>query len=125
MYTLIFAYLVSPVHLHCIVGTFRFFLFSFIRAHKKHKNANKRMSYFFPLRCFKHIFYFCSLVAFRTFAWLRFCAFSAFGGAFGAFGAFCALKTALITSFISLLNLSYYKREFFLITIFFNYRNLL
>ena len=53
MHALTFAYLVSPVHY--IVGTFLFFyflLFSFLRRHKKHKNAHKRISDFFPLRFF-------------------------------------------------------------------------
>ena len=61
------------------------------------------------------------VLCFRAFSWLR----------LSSFGAFCAksfrkkeFKTALITSFILLLNLSYYKHEFFLIAIFFNYHNL-
>ena len=72
-----------------------YFLFSFLRVHKKHKNANKRISYFFPLRCFLSAFFiFVRLFAFCTFAWLRFCAFWCFlcflvlFGVFGAFGAF-------------------------------------
>ena len=36
------------------------FYFFFLRSYKKHKNANKWISYFFPLRCFlSAIFYFC------------------------------------------------------------------
>ena len=72
-----------------------FFLFSFFGVHKKHKNPNKRISYFFPLRCFSSAFFiFVRLFAFCTFAWLRFCAFWCFlgflvlFGVFGAFGAF-------------------------------------
>ena len=64
---------------------------------------------------FKRIFCFCSLVAFCTFAWLRFCAF-------GAFCYFCAceifsqknskkFKTALIISFILLLNNSFWLHK--------------
>ena len=34
-----------------------FFLFSFLRAHKKHKNTNKRISDFFPLRSFLCAFF--------------------------------------------------------------------
>ena len=108
---------------------FSFFLFSFLRVPKKHKNANKRISYYFPLRCFLSAFLiFVWLFAFCAFAWLRFCAFCAFlcflillvlFYAFGAFWwflvrfvlvkSFCkknktkAFKTALITSFILLL----------------------
>ena len=99
--------------LHC--RDFFIFLFSifFLRAHKKHKNANKRISSFFPLRCFLSAFLiFIRLFAFCAFAWLRFYAF----GAFCTFWCFlvCAksfckkniykeFKTALITSFILLL----------------------
>ena len=40
-----------------------FFRFSFLLAQKKFKNANKRISDFFPpLDVFKRIFYFCSLI---------------------------------------------------------------
>ena len=74
--------------LHCRDFSFFYFLFSFLRAHKKHKNANKRISYFFPLRCFLSAFFiFVRLFAFCAFAWLRFCAFCAFGD-FGAFWCF-------------------------------------
>ena len=47
-----------------------YFLFSFLPVYKTHKNANKRISYFFPLRCFLSAF----LI---LFAYLRFCAFCA------------------------------------------------
>ena len=94
---------------------------------------------------FEHIFYFCSLVAFCAFAWLRFCAFvflmlfMLFVCAKSFFFFFLnkGFKTVLITSFILLLNLCCYKHEFFnhyylfqlsqyfsIITIFFNYHNL-
>ena len=93
--------------LHCRDFSFFYFLFSFLRAHKKHKNANKRISYFFPLRCFLSAFFiFVRLFAFCAFAWLRFCAFYAFG-AFGAYKIFSLkkkFKTALITSFLLLLS---------------------
>ena len=99
--------------LHCRDFSFFYFLFSFLRAHKKHKNANKRISYFFPLRCFLSAFFiFVRLFAFCAFASLRFCAFCTFGS-FGAFWCFLVrakslckkkeFKTALITSFILLL----------------------
>ena len=123
--------------------SFFYFLFSFLRVHKKHKNANKRISYFFPLRCFLSAFFiFVRLFAFCTFARLCFCAlvllvlFVLFMRA----KSFCKknkeFKTALITSFILLLNSSYCKHEFFkhynffqslqsfsIITIFFNHCN--
>ena len=38
-----------------------FFLFSFLRVHKKHQNANKRISNFSPLRCFLSAFLFAYL----------------------------------------------------------------
>ena len=94
MYALTFAYLVSPVHLHCIVETFFFFFslfsifyfpFSFLCVHKKHKNANKRISYFFPLRCFLSHFLFFSLIC--VFVFLLGCVLVLFD-AFYAFGAF-------------------------------------
>ena len=102
------------VHLHC--GFFLFFLFSFLRAHKKHKNANKRISDLFPLRCFlSALFNFCSLVAFCAFACLRLCTFVLL--VFSVLlvllvilvraKSFCKknkeFKTALITSFTLLL----------------------
>ena len=76
------------------MGTFLFFLFSifyflfsFLRAHKKRKNANKEISYFSPLRCFLSAFLiFVCLFAFWDFAWLRFVLF----GGFCAFDAFCS-----------------------------------
>ena len=89
------------------MGTFLFFLFSFLRAHKKHRNANKRISDFFLTDVFKRIFYFCSLVAFCAFAWLRFCAFVLLVLLVRA-KSFCkknkGFETALITSFILLLS---------------------
>ena len=86
------------VLVHYIVETF-YFLFSFLRMHKKHKNANKRITYFFPIRCFLSAFFiFVCLFVFCTFVWLCFCALCAFWGflmLFGAFGAFCAYKIFL------------------------------
>ena len=107
---------------------FSLFLFPFLRVHKKRKNANKRIGYYFPLRCSLSAFLiFVCLFAFCAFAWLCFCDFCTFCvfrcfwcflGIFGAFGA-CEIfslkkkkkitkskefKTALITSFILLLS---------------------
>ena len=82
----------STFTLHCVdfsLFSIFYFLFSFLHAPKKHKSANKRISYFFTLDVFKRIFYFCSLLAFCNFAWLRFCIFDAFC-VFGAFGVLCA-----------------------------------
>ena len=104
-------------------------MFSFLRVHKKHKNANKRISYFFPLGCFLSAFLF--LFAYLRFVLLLGCVFVLFCVfllfvLFGAFVAFCCFlmlfgvceifllkkkknnkefKTALITSFILLLTL--------------------
>ena len=62
--------------LHCRDFLFFYFLISFLRVHKKHKNANKRINYFFPLGCFLSAFsIFVRLFAFCAFAWLRFCVF--------------------------------------------------
>ena len=150
MYALTFAYLVSPVHLHCIVETFFFFfslfsifyfLFSFLCVHKKHKNAIKRISYFFPLRCFLSAFFiFFTYLRFCVFAWLRFgafwcflCFWCLFVFFVAFFVLFCAckifseknnkkLKTALMTSFILLLNFQL-SQSFSIVTILFNYYN--
>ena len=116
MYALTFAHLVRPVHLHCIVGTFFFSIFYFLCAHKKHKNANKRISDFFPLRCslsVLSIFVRLQCFVLQLGCFCAFCAVCSFSGfcafcTFGAFGAFHKknnkeLKTALITSFILLL----------------------
>ena len=57
----------------------RLFIFSFLCVHKKHKNANKRISYFFSFRCFLSAFFiFVRLFAFCAFAWLRLYAFLCF-----------------------------------------------
>ena len=118
--------------LHCRDFSFFYFLlfFVFFCGHKKHKNANQRISYFFPLRCFLSaflifvplfpLFCFC-LIAFLCF--LCFCVFCVFGAfvalvLFGAYKIFSQKKkkkfeTAVITSFILLLKLSYCKHEFF------------
>ena len=158
MYALTIAYLASPnwfytptyctytyinlvvghrylVHLHC--GDFSLFSILFSSRGKKAQNANKRISDFFPLRCFWAHFLF-------LFAYLRFVLLF---GCVLCFWCFCCVqnlfvkknkgfKTALITSFILLLNLSCYKHEFFnnynlfqslhsfwITTIFFNYHN--
>ena len=81
--------------LHCRDFSFFYFLFSFLRAHKKHKNANKRISYFFPLRCFLSAFFiFVCLFAFLCFclvALLCFLCFLCFSVLFGAFWYFLML----------------------------------
>ena len=106
--------------------SFFYFLFYFFRVHKKHKNAKKRISYFFPLRCFLSAFFiFVRLFPFCAFAWLRFCVFWCFlmllvlyvhfvlFVLLAAFWCFLCVqnlfvkkkfKTALITSFILLSN---------------------
>ena len=116
------------------------FIYFFFRVHKKHKNVNKRISNFFLTQMFfKRIFYFCSLICVQYFCLVAFLCFLYFLCFFVLFGA-CKIfsqkkknnkkfKTILMTSFILLLNSSYYKREFFshcnlLISIFFNYHNL-
>ena len=112
--------------LHYRDFSFLKFLFSFLCAHKKHKNANKRISDCFPLTCFlSACFIFVCLFAFCIFAWLRFCAFGAFlcfwcffvlfGAFFVLFMLFCAceifllknkkFKTALIISFVLTIDL--------------------
>ena len=56
-----------------------FFLFSFLCEHKKHKNANKQISYFFPLRCFLGtFFYFCLLICVLCFCLVAFLYFFVF-----------------------------------------------
>ena len=103
MYAFTFAYLVSPVYLHCIVGTFPCFLFSiffFSRAQKtqKRKYANKLL---FSLRCFQAHFSFlfaCSVLYFFLVAFLCFwCVRNLFIKNNKGF------QTALIISFILLL----------------------
>ena len=95
--------------LHCRDFSFLKFLFSFLCAHKKHKNANKRISDCFPLTYFLSTF----LTIVCLFAFLCFCLVAFLR--FGAFGAFVAckifslknnnkkFKTALITLFVLLL----------------------
>ena len=98
--------------------SFFIFYFFFLCVHKKHKNSNKRISYFFPLRCFLSAF----LIFARLFAFLYFLVF------FGDFWSFLLIfgalwcvqnpfvkkskkvKTALITSFILLLSVSALQR---------------
>ena len=85
-----------------IVENFLFFVFFFsiffLRVLKKHKNANKRISYFFPLRLFLsaflifvHLFAFCAFALLYLVFFDAFCAFCPFCG-LGAFGAFGANK---------------------------------
>ena len=88
-----------------IVGLF-IFLFFFLHAHKKYKNTNKRISYFFPLRSFFNILNFYCLFAFLCFCLVVFlCLFFVLLVLFCK--SFCKkkkkFKTALITSFILLL----------------------
>ena len=70
------------------------FLFSFLRPYKKHKNANKRISYFFPLRCFLST----SFIFVRLFAFFYFClvAFLCFFVRLVLFDAFCAFWCFLL-----------------------------
>ena len=94
--------------------SFFYFLFFFF-ALKKHKNVNKRISDFFPLRCFLSAFFiFIRLFAFLYFCLVAFLCFLCFLVLLVLFGAFLCVrnlfvknnkkfKTALITSFISLL----------------------
>ena len=65
-----------------------FFLFSFLRSCKKHKNGNKWISYFFPLRCFLSVFLFCWLIC--VFVLLLGCIFVLLC-AFGVFWCFSVL----------------------------------
>ena len=65
-----------------------FFLFSFLRSYKKHKNGNKWISYFFPLRCFLSVFLFCWLIC--VFVLLLGCIFVLLC-AFGVFWCFSVL----------------------------------
>ena len=82
------------VHFHCRTFHFFYFLFSFLRVHKNHKNANKRISYFFPLKCFLSAFFiFVRLFAFCAFAWLRFCDFWCFSVLFVLFVLFVHAKS--------------------------------
>ena len=122
MYQLTFAYLVSPAHLHCILGTFLFFLFSifyflFLSRIKNTKTQLANKLLFSPkmfLSAF--FFFFVCLFAFLCFsvvASLRFCAFWCFlvlfvllillvrSKSFGNKNE--GFKTALITTFILLL----------------------
>ena len=67
--------------LHC--RNFSFFLFSifFLGVHKKHKNAHKRITYFFLLRCLLSAFFiFVCLFAFLCFCLVAFLCFWCFFG---------------------------------------------
>ena len=82
--------------LHC--RHFSFFYFIFFTCTK---NANKRISYFFLLRCFLRAFFiFFFLFSFCFFAWLCFCFFCFF-----LKNTNKKFKSALITLFILLLTL--------------------
>ena len=121
--------------------SFFYFLFSFLRMHKKHKNANKRISYFFPLRCFLSVFsIFVRLFAFCAFIWLHFCAFLCFLWFLVLFVCAKSFRKKKIKSLKLPSNLIYITTEihlitsmsvaiitifFSIITIFFNYNNLL
>ena len=83
------------------MGTFLFFLFSFLCAYKKHKNAKQtiftlseafKLSLLVGLACGVFLFFLCLrnlfvkkilwlkiVLASCAFAWLRLCAFGAFG----------------------------------------------
>ena len=113
--------------LHC--RDFSFFLFSifFLRTHKKHKNVNKRISYYFPLRSFLSTFFI--FVRLQRFVHLLSSVFVLF--VFSVvlvllmfFVFFCVFlyvrkpflkkkgfKTSLITSFILLLLLSFFAQK--------------
>ena len=97
--------------LHCRDFSFFYFLFSFLHVHKKDKNANEQISYFFPLRRFLSAFFIFAYV----FVFLLGCVFVLFG-AFVLLVPFVRtksfrkkkeiikkFKTTLITSFILLL----------------------
>ena len=107
--------------LHCRDFSCFYFLFSFFPAHEKHKNAKKRISFYFPLSYFLFLFADLHFVFFARVHFCAFCSFCVFG-AFCAFWCFLVLfgackifllkknnkkfKTALITSFILLPNFS-------------------
>ena len=127
MYALTFAYLLSPnwpytppyctYAQHC--GDFS--LFSIFARTKSRKKQIIKVT-FFPLDVFNRHFLYFLLIS--VFVFLRGCIFLLI-----CFWCFCCFwwvqslfvriknkgfKTALITSFILLLNLSYYKHEFFI-----------
>ena len=121
-----------------------FYFLSFTRT-KSTKTPITESVTFCPLDVFKCIFYFifaCSVLYFWLVAFLRFLCFLYFLCFWCVQNLFVKkknkkFKISLITSFILLLNLSYYKHEFFnhynlfqslksfsIITIFFNYHDL-
>ena len=138
MYALTFAYLVSPVHLYCLAGTFLFSFFCFLffifysLFFTCTKNAKKEVSeqVTFPSwMFFKRIFYFCSLICVLYFCLVAFLCFLRFWyfwyfWCFWCFWSVREFKTALITSFILLLKFILLQAWIFLITIFFNYHNI-
>ena len=110
---------------------FSIFFSSYAQKIQKRKLANKLL--FSPQEFFKCIFNFFSLICVLHFCLVAFCDFWCFLCVQNLFvktkKSKKNFKTALITSFILLLNLSHCKHKFlnhynFFITIFFNYHNL-
>ena len=95
---------------HCRDFSFFYFLFYFLRVHKKHKNANKPISNFFPITCFLSVFFI--FVHLQRFVLLLGCLFVLFVllvllVLLVRAKSFCEknkeFKTVLITSFILLI----------------------
>ena len=116
---------------HYLVGAFLLFIFSFFYSlfFARTKSTKTQMSEwvtFFPLDVFKHIFYFCSLIS--VFVLLFGCVFVLLVLLVRS-KSFCKkiknkkFKTALITSFILLLNFQS-SQSFLIITILFNHHSL-
>ena len=107
-----------------------YFLLSFLREHKKHKNAHNRISDFSPLRCFSSAFF----IFVGWFAFFCFLCFWCFWCFFCFLCFWCVrnifvkkkkkFKTALMTSFTVLLKFILLQAWIFWITIFFNYHDL-
>ena len=108
------------------MGTFLLFLFSFLRPHKKHKNTHKQTkiknAHKKHLRGKKSLIRLFVFLCFSLVVSLCFLCFLCHQNLFVKKKK--KFKTALINSCTLLVNLSYYKHDFFLITIFFNYHNL-
>ena len=116
---------------HYLVGAFLLFIFSFFYSlffacTKSTKTQMSKWVTFFPLVVFKHIFYFCSLIS--VFVLLFGCVFVLLVLLVRS-KSFCKkiknkkFKTALITSFILLLNFQS-SQSFLIITILFNHHSL-
>ena len=108
-------------HLKWFMGTsvfstfpmYEFSFFYFLFCTKKHKSANKQISYFFPLKCFFSTFFiFVCLLVFFVFASLCFCSFWCFLCVQNLFVKIKNKKFKITTKFILL-------QEW----IFFNYHN--